>query len=154
MLLRHFERIGLAGDTNSKKCPVVDSGLDAGDGSITPRVGENPRADRHPVDVDNAGVRRNRCPRWQADPARDAGLLADRGLGRLGIDPDDFRAGALGRTKSDAFEMAALGLTPVFEHDGDAHANSMRRGLFKRMTEDARIEDAQNLYPSPSINPA
>src|SRR5437016_13687941 len=22
MLLRHFERIGLAGDTNSKKCPV------------------------------------------------------------------------------------------------------------------------------------
>src|SRR5207247_9315274 len=87
MLLRHFERIGLAGDTNSKKCPFVDSGLDAGDGSITPRVGENPRADRHPVDVDKAGVRRNPCPRPQPDPGRDARPPAAPGLGPLRSDP-------------------------------------------------------------------
>jgi hypothetical protein len=30
--------------------------------------------------------------------------------------------------------MAALRLTTVLEHDRDAHGNSMRRELFKRMT--------------------
>src|SRR5205814_10496844 len=54
MLLRHFERIGLAGDTHSKKCPVVDLGLDAGYGSVMRRVGGNPRRVRPPVAVANA----------------------------------------------------------------------------------------------------
>src|SRR5207253_10935370 len=46
MLLRHCERIGLAGDMNSKKCPDVASGRDAGSGSMTARVAWSPRGDR------------------------------------------------------------------------------------------------------------
>ena len=103
---------------------------------------------------DDTAGRGNRHSSGQAYPAGNARLFANRRFRCLRIDPDDLRAGALGRTKRDAFEMTALRLTPVFEHDGDAHANSMRRELFKRMTEGAHIEDAQNLYPSPSINPA
>jgi len=56
-----------------------------------------------------------------ADSARDARLLADRGLRGLGINPNDFRAGPLRGAEGDAFEMAALGLTPILEDDGDAH---------------------------------
>jgi len=55
------------------------------------------------------------------DPAADTRFLADRGLRGLGINPDDFRARPLRWTESDAFEMTALGLTSILEHDGDAH---------------------------------
>jgi hypothetical protein len=70
---------------------------------------------------------------FYADPAADARFLADRRLGGLGVDPDDLRPGPLGRAESDAFEMAALRLTTVLEHDRDAHGNSMIRELFKRV---------------------
>ena len=75
----------------------------------------------HLVYGDNPGIRRDRHSRREADAATNARLLADRGLRGLGINPDDFRARPLRRTEGDAFEMAALGLTSILEHDGDAH---------------------------------
>jgi len=56
-----------------------------------------------------------------ADPARDACLLADRGFRCLRINPDDFGSGPLRWAEGDAFEMATLGLTSILKHDSDAH---------------------------------
>ncbi len=84
-------------------------------------MGENPSAYGHLVDWDNPTLGRDRHPRWQADPAGDARLLADRGLRGLRINPNDFGSGSLRWAEGDAFEMAALGLTPILEHDRDAH---------------------------------
>src|SRR5207302_691651 len=67
------------------------------------------------------------------DPAADACFLANHRLRGLRIDPDDLGARALGRAERNALEMTALRLTSVLEHDRDAHGNSMRRELFKRM---------------------
>src|SRR5881396_1525638 len=66
--------------------------------------------------------------------ATDARFLANRRLRGLWIDPDDLRAGALRRAERDAFEVTALGLTPILEHDRNTHGNSIKRELFKRMT--------------------
>ncbi len=82
---------------------------------------ENASAIGHLVYGDNPGIRRDRHSRRKADAATDAGLLADGGLRGLRINPDDLSAGPLRRAEGDAFEMAALGLTSIFEYDGDAH---------------------------------
>jgi len=82
---------------------------------------EDPVPQGNTFDGGHAAIGRDGHPRWQADSAGDAGLLADRGLRGLRINPDDFSAGPLGRAERDAFEMAALGLTSILEYDGDAH---------------------------------
>ena len=84
-------------------------------------MSENFIADPNAVDRHDSGVGRDRDPRRQTDSTRDARLLADRGLRGLRINPDDLGAGPLRRAEGDAFEMAALGLTSIFEYDGDAH---------------------------------
>ena len=82
---------------------------------------EDPIPQRNAFDGRHAAIGRDWHPRRHADSAGDAGLLTDRGLRGLRIDPDDFRAGPLRRAERDAFEMAALGLTPILKDDGDAH---------------------------------
>ena len=67
------------------------------------------------------------------DPAADAGFLADRCLRSLRINPDDLGPSPLRRAERDALEMTALGLAPILEDDRDAHCDSMRSALFKRM---------------------
>ncbi len=84
-------------------------------------MGQNYVTDTNTVDGHHAMVGRDGNPRRQADTAGDAGLLADRGLRGLRIDPDDFGAGPLRRAERDALEMTALGLTPVLEDDSDTH---------------------------------
>ena len=84
-------------------------------------MSENLIAYPNAVDRHDSGVGRDRDPRRQADSAGDACLLADRGLRGLRINPDDLGAGPLRRAEGDAFEMAALGLTSIFEYDRDAH---------------------------------
>ena len=82
---------------------------------------ENASANRHLVYRDNSGIRGDRYSCRQADSAGDARLLADGGLRGLRINPDDLGAGPLRWAEGDAFEMAALGLTSILEHDRDAH---------------------------------
>jgi|SRR5713226_6830462 hypothetical protein len=93
---------------------------------------ENPVPQCDTLNGGHAAIRRNRHPCGHANPARDAGLLANRGFRGLGINPDDLGAGALGRAKRNALEVTALRLTTILEYDRDAHGNSMIRELFKR----------------------
>jgi hypothetical protein len=64
------------------------------------------------------------CVEWAffyTDPTGYARFFTNRRFRGLGIDPDDLGSCPLRRTEGDAFEMTALGLTPVLEDDGNAH---------------------------------
>ena len=117
--------------------------------AILPRVREDSVSDLHLFDRDHALQSRDRNTGRETNPAGNARLLADRRLRGLWIDPDDLGTGALGRAERNALEMAALRLTSVLEHGCDAHGNSMRRELFKRMTVGAgSAETLSDSHPS------
>src|SRR6058998_1790929 len=121
MLLGNLKRIRLACDPNAIQGPIVHTCLDARDDSIASLMREDASANGHLVYRDDPGIRGDRHSCREADSAGDARLLADRGLRGLRINPDDFRPGALRWAEGVAFEMAALRLTPILEHDRDAH---------------------------------
>ena len=121
MLLGDLERVRLASDPDAIQRSVVDPYLDTRDDSVASMVRERSGADGYLVDGDNPGIGRDGHPRRQTDAARNARLLANRGLRRLRINPYHFSARPLRRAESDTFEMTALGLTSILEYDRDAH---------------------------------
>lgn len=84
-------------------------------------------------------VGRDRYTGWQTNAACDAGFLADLGFPCLLTDPDDLGPRPLRWTEADAFEMTALRLASVLEHDGDAHAEKIARSLFKHAMREREI---------------
>lgn len=82
---------------------------------------EHPGARDNPLDWNDAMVRGDRDSSRKADAAGDASLLANSSLGRFRVNPDDLGPRPLRWAEGDALEVAALGLAPILEHDGDAH---------------------------------